>query len=1726
MFKTVKNILAKDKISVHIVTSDNGWILERLAREISGRLPYVTYGTAPDSTALIQYYMTYGCRDRRVSPIEIALFTHREEDATAAARFDAAAQDVDHAVAMSSTTLQIVNALGVSSSSCIMPGVDIEAFRPKLKIAVVGRTYHTGRKGEALVRAVMDVPDIEWHFTGAGWPGPAEHVPDADLPAFYRSMDYILVPALNEGGPMSVLEALASGVEVIASAVGWVPDFPHIPFKRGDAASLREVLMRLRDERLKRRSSVEHITWDRWASEHDALFRRLASLRGEARLSTPVSEQKQRLVQKVALVTHGIEDTTLGGPSRRVPATAQALQNLSVSATASHDREQDMGSADIIHGFNIWQPKTALRVAREAKRLNKPLVFSPIVLDLSEAPLWQADVFRVFRGASSGREAEALMEHYTQLQRERSVLHPSIDPEPGYRDMLREIAELADGLIYLSERERAIFNDLVGVVDTPGYLVRNPVDATYFRAADRDLFRQTYGLDDYIVCVARVEPRKNQLMLVNALRDSGLPIVLIGHEAHPEYAALVKRYGGPNVIMIDRLEPNSELLRSAIAGARVFVLPSWAEGAPLTALEAAATGANMVLSNRSGEREYIGDYARYCDPSDAKSVRKAVLEAWEAPLAPNEARALADHVTNQFSWAKHAQDTLDVYEDVLGRLSAKLKPKVAGSGLPQHIASSVRDIVIFDVTTWANNANILSGIVRVERSIAMELINRDDISSIFVMYYSGQVGFVELPRDVIIRDILGSYVLHLKAQNLAKPVELDLPAGGELIAVGSSWMQNSDYAAELAQLARQHELTLSVLMHDMTPALFPHWYDEGYSASWERNCATMLAHANRLLVYSDSTRKDVASFAEKYKISMPFVAKIRLADEVGTLESTPTIEGVRAQEIFRNRPYVLAVGGIHLRKNYGLLYDTWLILRETMGDNCPHLVIVGGVSWNGTETARVMRGDPKVNSHIHILENIDDGTLDWLYDHALMTAYPSLYEGWGLPVGESLAHGKICLSSDSSSMKEIAPEITDLINPFDRIRWASMIQHYATSSSSRMTREAEIREKFAITSWRHTADNIVEALSCESTTRPAPIYNLGDIALAGAEGEGGAYLASGWFSAEEWGRWAKSRTPMIELELAHIPDEDVVLTLLARVLKPTHEALHYDVRVNGRSVGSWHFPPRTDGPIDFDTLLNRVVIPRDTIGTTGKLRIELVGDRICAVCEVTPDSADPRRLGLGLSAFMIECQSLASDAAVLFSTRPDVRAALGVAPTVDLPTMLTETAHRPSIVPDTAIRRFRPFCQVGVPDDLEGVAADSGCLTFAFGITRLRLDRAANVQFVIDAPHASADRPVIITIFANDLCLQTINLETYDPTMVEFAIPQSLLASSEPLNLSFFGAGAKKAGVTEFFVSMIRFTQGMLLPSEQRTMLAPDQSLLLGLTHNRQPAPPHMLAGGWSALEEDGIWSLGATGRLRFAIAPEMINDAVLLLDIGRIASGREDDTITIFAADDSKIAEFDFSFAIGLHRRIAIPLHAAANSSGEIDIRLVPNNQSWPSRHTSHPDPRRLGVRLSEMSVHVLPNDLDEMPACPSAPMSESILTLDGWHDWEPEGRWTAEPSATFVFRTPKAGLTPIIHGDMLVSTEGDVGELSLCYSLNAGSTELVRIRPRDAAAIALPLSNATDPGIYMVTLSGIELVTPMSLGINEDVRPVGFRLRSLSFVSGEEEGDYMPDDQRIPIA
>lgn len=191
------------------------------------------------------------------------------------------------------------------------------------------------------------------------------------------------------------------------------------------------------------------------------------------------------------------------------------------------------------------------------------------------------------------------------------------------------------------------------------------VDPRLFLSADPRPFQEQTGIKQPIVLQAgRIEPGKNQSMLCWALRNTTLPVVLIGGSQHwPEYADLCRNILGDRLIIIDHLP--QQLLASAYAAAAVHVLPSWVETCGLVTLEAALSGTPVVGSTFGHELEYLQNDAHYCDPADPDSILRAVQQAWDEGHHSPRCCRLKRRILEHYNWEQAMDATEVLYRQVI-----------------------------------------------------------------------------------------------------------------------------------------------------------------------------------------------------------------------------------------------------------------------------------------------------------------------------------------------------------------------------------------------------------------------------------------------------------------------------------------------------------------------------------------------------------------------------------------------------------------------------------------------------------------------------------------------------------------------------------------------------------------------------------------------------------------------------------------------------------------------------------------------------------------------------------------------------------------------------------------------------------------------------------------------------------------------------------------------------
>jgi glycosyltransferase involved in cell wall biosynthesis len=167
--------------------------------------------------------------------------------------------------------------------------------------------------------------------------------------------------------------------------------------------------------------------------------------------------------------------------------------------------------------------------------------------------------------------------------------------------------------------------------------VYNGVEKEFYEPVSQELFREHFNIRaPFLLNVGNIEPRKNQLALVRAMKSfPDLKLVLIGHQRDPDYARACLDEGGDHVSYLGTLPHDSPLLRSAYSAAQVFCLPSTLETPGLAALEAHAAGCAIAVTEIGSTREYFGDEVAYLDPSSEHSIAESIRSA----LASNASRA-------------------------------------------------------------------------------------------------------------------------------------------------------------------------------------------------------------------------------------------------------------------------------------------------------------------------------------------------------------------------------------------------------------------------------------------------------------------------------------------------------------------------------------------------------------------------------------------------------------------------------------------------------------------------------------------------------------------------------------------------------------------------------------------------------------------------------------------------------------------------------------------------------------------------------------------------------------------------------------------------------------------------------------------------------------------------------------------------------------------------------
>ena len=504
--------------------------------------------------------------------------------------------------------------------------------------------------------------------------------------------------------------------------------------------------------------------------------------------------------------------------------------------------------------------------------------------------------------------------------------------------------------------------------------------------------------------------------------------------------------------------------------------------------------------------------------------------------------------------------------------------------------------LVFDVSDLVDyfaHGRSPTGIQRVQIQIVTHALLIDDVRISICCLIEGRDDWVQIPaeafRHVVALSLKGSNrkdpewiaALHQLHLQLALCDPFDFPQAAYLVNLGASW-QLHNYFLFVREAKLRHGIRYVPFVHDLIAILAPQHFTKSARREFVPWLCSVFSHADHVLVNSEATRRDLLQTGEPlgWRPDPANVAVIRLDADFRTAQLGPPVEPLPDSALARwqleDEPFVLLVATVEPRKGHITAFDAWaeLMMRHEHG-KVPKLVCAGKQGWLSDAVYRRLSEDAALAARVTMLSGVSDAELSLLYRTCRFTIFPSLYEGWGLPITESLCHAKPVIASATSSLPEAGGVFAVYVEPGSALALADAVERMAFDAPYREAIASRIRAEFEPRSWgdvaRQVATELVRmaaASQAETTRVPVSMVRLGAyhsiarsmaLRLSPGMGVGETFRAgTGWSAPDAAGSWTRPGGGVLAIGL---PPRDVPLRVGLLLLGAPECGLDWSLRV-------------------------------------------------------------------------------------------------------------------------------------------------------------------------------------------------------------------------------------------------------------------------------------------------------------------------------------------------------------------------------------------------------------------------------------------------------------------------------------------------------------------------------------------------------------------------------------
>ena len=295
-----------------------------------------------------------------------------------------------------------------------------------------------------------------------------------------------------------------------------------------------------------------------------------------------------------------------------------------------------------------------------------------------------------------------------------------------------------------------------------------------------------------------------------------------------------------------------------------------------------------------------------------------------------------------------------------------------------------------------------------------------------------------------------------------------------IVMIGTNWN-----TSPVEKLARQHSKRgerVSQIIYDLIPYRYPQYCVDSLVAKFNAFLNRSRSFASQYICISEATKNDLLDYLSGFSCDVP-VKSWPLAHEFeGYQRNEKCLEPPQSEHFKKAQmPFVLCVGTIEIRKNGIALLEVWQRLLKELGDKTPQLVFAGKYGWKIEAFKKLLQEDLSLQQVVTIIPQATDADLAALYQRCLFFVYPSLVEGWGLPVGEAAWFGKYSVVSSSSSLPEVCGDLVDYVDPDNITEITQSIKRAVIDEEYRKQREKNIAQA-SLRTWKDVALHLHQLL--------------------------------------------------------------------------------------------------------------------------------------------------------------------------------------------------------------------------------------------------------------------------------------------------------------------------------------------------------------------------------------------------------------------------------------------------------------------------------------------------------------------------------------------------------------------------------------------------------------------------------------------------------------------------